>query len=56
MLAMQIPVPNQIPDSAKGGRIILQVAFVIWLIVVNCFYYLQFKSLFLARFASLKHR
>jgi len=56
MLAMQMPLSKQVPDNAKGRWIILQIAFVLWLIAINFFYYFQFKSLFLARFASLKHR
>jgi len=34
----------------------LQLTAVIWLLLVNWLYYLQFKSLLLARLASLKHR
>jgi hypothetical protein len=39
-----------------SNRLFLQIAFVVWLILMNCFYYLQFKALFLSRFAALKHR
>lgn len=35
---------------------VLQAAFLIWIVVVNVLYYLQFKQLFFARFSSLVHR
>jgi hypothetical protein len=38
------------------NRNLLQFAFVLWLLVVNFFYYLQFKALLISRFAALKHR
>jgi len=42
-------------QMAPSKQLFLQFAFVLWLILVNCFYYLQFKNLFLSRFVALKH-
>jgi hypothetical protein len=43
-------------QKSEGAKYLEQALFVIWVVVVNVLYYLQFKSLFLARFASLVHR
>ena len=42
--------------KSAPAKYLAQTLFVIWIVVVNALYYLQFKSLFLARFASLVHR
>ncbi|HEY6467188.1 MAG TPA: hypothetical protein VIY69_14410 [Candidatus Acidoferrales bacterium] len=49
---------NEQRDQLKSApaKYLAQTLFVIWVVVVNVLYYLQFKSLFLARFASLVHR
>jgi hypothetical protein len=33
-----------------------ELVVVLWLIAVNCFYYMQYKSLILARLAVLQHQ
>lgn len=43
-------------QESMSGKYVARTLFVIWVVVVNVLYYLQFKSLFLARFASLVHR
>jgi hypothetical protein len=40
-------------NHASLPRLLLEAAFLIWLIGVNVLYYIQFKSLLLARLASL---
>jgi hypothetical protein len=40
---------------AGGGRI-WQIVFIAWLLLVNFFYYLQFRGLLLARFGAWIHR
>jgi hypothetical protein len=40
----------------KGGGQVATVAFALWLLLINGFYYLQFRGLFLARFGSWIHR
>jgi len=50
---------SEAPDSkarGKGGARVAAVAFVLWLLLINTFYYLQFRGLFLARFGSWIHR
>jgi hypothetical protein len=47
---------NADPGKRGGARLLIQGAFLMWLVVVNVLYYLQFKQLFLARFASLVHK
>jgi hypothetical protein len=37
-------------------RRLLGFAFLLWLILVNFFYYAQFKALFLSRFGAFIHR
>lgn len=46
--------PNQ--QRRRPANYVAQGLFVAWLAIVNVLYYLQFKSLFLARLASLVHR
>ena len=47
-------------DSKAGARVgashVVTIAFVVWLLLINTFYYLQFRGLFLARFGSWIHR
>lgn len=49
---------NEQGDQRKSSpaKYLAQALFIIWVVVVNVLYYLQFKNLFLARFASLVHR
>jgi hypothetical protein len=41
--------------SPGSGRI-WQIVFIAWLMLVNFFYYLQFRDLLLARFGAWIHR
>jgi hypothetical protein len=40
---------ERINARVTGARTILQVAFVVWLIVVNVLYYAQFRGILVAR-------
>lgn len=46
------------PNQTKSGPLVhaAQLIFILWLLFVNVFYYLQFRELFLARFGSWIHR
>lgn len=46
------------PDRDTSGlrRRLFEILIVLWLALVNCFYYLQFKALIVARLTALKHR
>jgi hypothetical protein len=42
--------------KSRAGIRAAQFAFILWLLCVNVFYYLQFRDVFLARVASRIHR
>jgi hypothetical protein len=43
-------------SNPPGGGRAWQIVFIIWLLLVNFFYYLQFRDLLLARFGAWIHR
>lgn len=43
-------------SKARAGFRAVQFIFIVWLLFVNIFYYLQFRDVFLARFAAWIHR
>ena len=48
-------------NSSQGfgsapSKMIFEIAFAFWVLVVNLVYYAQFKSLILARFGHVLHR
>jgi hypothetical protein len=53
--ASEMSDPRPTPEN-RVLRYALQAAFLIWIIVVNVLYYIQFKELLFARFASLVRR
>lgn len=48
--------PIQNPNRSRAGFRVAQLLFIVWLLFVNIFYYLQFRGVFLARLASWIHR
>jgi|HubBroStandDraft_4_1064222.scaffolds.fasta_scaffold125071_2 hypothetical protein len=47
---------NQPERDVRSHRGFWDVVFVLWLILVNCLYYLQFKALIMSRLTALTHR
>ena len=48
--------PSQSPIQPRASIRVVQLAFILWLLFVNVFYYLQFRYVLLARIASWIHR
>jgi hypothetical protein len=48
--------PSQSPIQLRASIRVEQLAFILWLLFVNVFYYHQFRDLLLARIASWIHR
>ncbi|MGA7914578.1 MAG: hypothetical protein WCA00_05030 [Candidatus Acidiferrales bacterium] len=48
--------PIQDNNKPRAGLRAVQFIFIVWLLFVNIFYYLQFRDVFLARFAAWIHR
>jgi hypothetical protein len=46
----------QNPTKSRAGFRTAQLIFVLWLLFVNIFYYLQFRDVVLARLAAWIHR
>jgi hypothetical protein len=48
--------PSQSPLKSRASIRVAQLAFILWLLFVNVFYYLQFRDVLFARIASWIHR
>jgi hypothetical protein len=48
--------PIQNPIESRAGFRAAQLLFILWLLFVNVFYYLQFRDVFLSLLAAWIHR